>query len=123
MAKNHQLGQKGEDLASQFLENIGYEILDRNWVYKKAELDIIAKKDQRLIFVEVKTRSGKAFGQPEEFVTTRKQCLMERAAAEYIYLMNHQGEIRFDIVSILFNYSEQFVLRHIEDAFWPELSY
>lgn len=119
MAKHHLLGNRGEALASQYLETLGYEILDRNWTFQKAEIDIIVYKDQQIVFVEVKTRSGNAFGQPEDFVNAVKQKTMERAAEEYIYLMSHKGEIRFDIISILFETSDKHILRHIEDAFWP----
>lgn len=121
MAEHHLLGNKGEVLACQYLEELGYEILDRNWTFKKAEIDIIVYKDRKMVFVEVKARSGKAFGQPEDFVDAAKQKIMERAAEEYIYLMDHKGEIRFDIVSILFETSDRHILRHIEDAFWPNL--
>ncbi|TXI15828.1 MAG: YraN family protein [Pedobacter sp.] len=118
-AKHHLLGVYGEDLAKEYLEGLGYEILALNWRFKRAEIDIIAYKEHRIIFVEVKTRSGYGFGQPEEFVGRTKQRLMDRAAEAYIHMMNHRGEIRFDIISILFNSSGRHCLRHIEDAFWP----
>lgn len=120
MAKHHLLGNRGEELASKYLETKGYEILDRNWTFKKAEIDIIAYQKQQIVFVEVKTRSGNKFGEPEDFVNRSKQRIMERAAEEYIYLMNHHGEIRFDIIAVLFNPSSNYQLKHIEDAFWPE---
>ncbi len=120
MTKHHLLGSRGETLACQYLETLGYEILDQNWTFQKAEIDIIAYKNQIIVFVEVKTRSGDAFGKPEEAVHFAKQKVMERAAEEYIYLMEHQGEIRFDIISILFESPDKYALSHIEDAFWPE---
>ena len=115
------LGCTGEYLAGQYLEEMGYKILNKNWRFQKAEIDIIAYKDKQIIFVEVKSRSGCTFGQPEDFVNLTKQKTLERAAEEYIYIMNHQGEIRFDIISILFDSSGNHSLRHIEDAFWPEV--
>ena len=119
MAQHNQLGHTGEQLAKQHLEALGYEVLDENWTYGKAEVDLIAYKDRTLIFVEVKTRSGTIFGQPEDFVDERKQKLLAQAADEYIYLMNHQGEARFDIIAVLFDGKQNHTLKHIEDAFWP----
>ena len=119
MAKHLELGINGELMAKQHLEQQGYEILDENWCHGKAEIDLIAYKDKVIIFTEVKTRSGNYFGEPEDFVDTRKQRMMAQAADEYIYLMNHQGEVRFDIVAILFKNENNYKLNHIEDAFWP----
>ena len=122
MAQHLELGRKGEALAKAHLENAGYEIMDENWTHGKLEVDLIAYKDKVIIFAEVKTRTGTGFGQPEDFVDARKQRLLADAADEYIYLMNHQGEVRFDIISVLFDKGNNFVLKHIEDAFWPEAS-
>ncbi len=119
MAKHLDLGRKGELIAKTHLLNLGYEILDENWTCGKAEIDIIAWKNGVIIFTEVKTRTGTGFGQPEDFVDNRKQKLLADAADEYIYLMNHQGEARFDIIAILFNNNSTHTLKHIEDAFWP----
>lgn len=119
MADHNDLGRKGEYIAKLHMETEGYEILDENWCHGKAEIDLIAYKDKVIIFAEVKTRTGTGFGQPEDFVDTRKQQLMAQAADEYIYLMNHQGEVRFDIIAVLFNKNLNYTLKHIEDAFWP----
>lgn len=119
MAQHLELGRTGEALAKTHLENSGYEILDENWTYGKAEIDLIAYKNKVIIFAEVKTRTGTGFGQPEDFVDARKQKLLVDAADEYIYLMNHQGEVRFDIISVLFDRNNNYILKHIEDAFWP----
>ncbi|WP_121245702.1 YraN family protein [Mucilaginibacter phyllosphaerae] len=119
MASHNDLGQKGEAMAKAHLEAKGYEIMDENWVFGKAEIDLIAYKAGIIIFTEVKTRTGNAFGEPEDFVDARKQRLLVEAADEYIYLMNHQGEVRFDIISILFDRNNNYTLKHIEDAFWP----
>lgn len=119
MAQHLDLGRNGEQLAKTFLEKAGYEILDENWTHGKAEVDLIVYKDRTIIFVEVKTRSGNGFGEPEDFVDNRKQKLLADAADEYLYLMNHQGEARFDIIAILFDRNLNHTLKHIEDAFWP----
>ena len=119
MAQHLELGREGEKLAKAHLEQAGYEILDENWTHGKAEVDLIAYKDRVIIFTEVKTRSGNFFGEPEDFVDARKQRMLVKAADEYIYLMNHQGELRFDIIAILFDKHKNHTLKHIEDAFWP----
>ena len=119
MAEHNELGKHGEALALSYLEQKGYEILEENWCHGKAEVDLIAYINKQLIFVEVKTRSSVAFGFPEEFVSNAKQRLMQFAAEEYIELMSHKGEIRFDIISVLFNKQNKFTINHIEDAFWP----
>ena len=119
MAQHNDLGRKGESLAKAHLENAGYEILDENWTHGRLEVDLIAYKDKVIIFTEVKTRTGIAFGLPEDFVDARKQKLLADAADEYIYLMNHQGEVRFDIISVLFDKQTNYTINHIEDAFWP----
>ncbi|WP_423146815.1 YraN family protein [Rubrolithibacter danxiaensis] len=118
MAVHNQLGKRGEIAAKEFLENGDYEILDENWCFGKAEVDLIAYKDKKIVFVEVKTRTSVTFGNPEDFVEETKQDNVRKAAEEYIYLMNFQGEIRFDIISVLFNKEGKFTLKHIEDAFW-----
>src|SRR6201996_7465832 len=119
MAQHLDLGRKGESLAKTFLEGLGYEILDENWTHGKLEVDLIAYKNKMIIFTEVKTRTGNSFGEPEDFVDTRKQRLLADAADEYIYLMDHQGEVRFDIISVLFDKQANYTINHIEDAFWP----
>ena len=120
MAIHNDLGRRGEQLAKTHLENTGYEVIDENWCYGKAEVDLIAYKDRTIIFIEVKARTGTGFGEPEDFVDLRKQKLLAKAADEYIYLMNHQGEVRFDIIAILFTAETGYRLNHIEDAFWPK---
>ena len=119
MAQHNIFGKKGEQLAKEFLEKSGYEILDENWTFGKAEVDLIIFRDRKIIFVEVKTRSGNFFGEPEDFVNAAKQKQMVIAADQYIHLMSHQGELRFDIISILFDRAGNHTLKHIQDAFWP----
>jgi len=119
MATHNDLGKKGELIAKAYLETNGYEILDENWTYGKAELDLIAYKNRVMVFVEVKARTSVAFGEPEDFVDAAKQKQMELASSEYIEIMNHQNDIRFDIIAITFT-KNSYTLNHIEDAFWPE---
>lgn len=118
MSIQHDIGKKGEEIAKVFLEQKGYKILEQNWRYSRAEVDIIATHQGALIFVEVKTRSYDYYGQPEEFVTAKKQKLLSTAASAYMQAKDHQWEIRFDIVSVLLNGKSSFKVQHFEDAFF-----
>ena len=118
--KNKELGEKGENLASNFLESKGYEILERNYRASYAEVDIIAKHNDTIVFIEVKTRTYDYYGKPEEFVTRQKQKNISFAAAIYCDDIGHEGEIRFDIMAIIFQGNTRNV-KHIKDAFFPGL--
>lgn len=120
MALHNDLGRLGESIARQYLESKGYELLDENWTYGKAEVDLIVYQAGVMVFVEVKSRSSVAFGEPEDFVDKAKQIQMELAANAYIEIMNHQNDIRFDIIAVTFTKNKDYTLNHIEDAFWPE---
>ena len=117
MAEHNDLGQLGEDLAVDFLEKSGYEILDRNWRFQKAEIDIIAKKNTSLAIVEVKTRSSLEFGLPQDFVKPKKIQLLVKAVNEYIITNDLDVNVRFDIIAIHKN-KESFTIDHIEEAFY-----
>ena len=117
MAEHNELGQLGEDLAVDFLEKSGYEILDRNWRFQKAEIDIIAKKNTTLAIVEVKTRSSLEFGLPQDFVKPKKIQLLVKAVNEYIITNDLDVNVRFDIIAIHKN-KESFTIDHIEEAFY-----
>ncbi len=118
MAEHNDLGKKGEDLATEFLEKNGYEILERNWVFQKAEIDIIAQKNQILSVIEVKTRSSIDFGLPQDFVKPKKIQLLVKAVNEYVISNDLEVNIRFDIVAIHKDATQNFVVEHIENAFY-----
>jgi putative endonuclease len=108
-------GNKGENLAVDFLQQNGYEIVVRNYRYKHAEIDLIAKRNNVLVFVEVKTRSSTSFGEPETFVDAKKAAKIFEGAEQYTYENNWNGNIRFDIVSVKPGLKPEVV--HFEDAF------
>ncbi|SDX60657.1 putative endonuclease [Lutibacter oricola] len=116
MATHNELGEKGEQLAVEFLQKKGYKILERNWRFKKAEVDIIALKDDILIPVEVKTRTSNYFGNPQDFVNQKKIQLLVEAINEYIISKDLDVEVRFDIVAIIQNKNIT-KIEHLEDAF------
>lgn len=116
MAEHLKTGIAGEDLATQYLEEKGYIVKERNYRFKRAEVDIIAQQNKLLVFVEVKTRRSNKFGYPETFVNTKKTDLFLLAADEYIYQTNWLHDIRFDIISIIKS-GNLIEVHHIEDAF------
>lgn len=117
MAEHNELGKQGEELAVEFLSKNGYEILETNWVFQKAEIDIIAQKGTILAVVEVKTRSSLDFGLPQEFVKPKKIQLLVKAVNEYVIENDLDLEIRFDIIAI-YRDGREFKIEHIEDAFY-----
>ena len=116
MAQHNELGKKGEQLALEFLQKKGYIILDKNWRYQKAEVDIIAQKENTLAVVEVKTRSTTDFGNPQDFVNPKKIKLLVSAIDEYVISKDLDVDVRFDIIAIVKDKSV-FTIEHIEDAF------
>lgn len=118
MAQHNDLGKEGEKLALEFLEKNGYDILEKNWTFQKAEIDIIARKDDVLAIVEVKTRSTIDFGLPQDFVKPKKIQLLVKAVNEYVIKNDLDLKIRFDIIAIHKDLSQKFVLEHLEDAFY-----
>jgi len=119
MALHLDLGRQGEQLAKDFLIQKSYRILAQNWRYGRAEVDLIAAFEQKIIFIEVKTRRSTDHGEPEDFVNWKKEKQLEFASSAYIERLNHQGEIRFDIIAIVFENQDLYHINHIEDAFWP----
>lgn len=118
MAQHNITGSRGEEIAAKHLAGKGFRICTRNWRYLKAEVDIIAEKDNKLVIVEVKTRGSNEFGEPELFVTKQKQKHLAKAAHAYILQNELDMEVRFDIVSVLMKGKEPLV-HHIEAAFYP----
>ena len=119
MAKHNDLGDLGEEIAVKELNLKGYQILERNFRFKRDEVDIIAQKDQIIVFVEVKTRESDYLGRPEEAVSMAKQKRIIKVANHYMIENDLDLEGRFDIFGILVNKNGQEV-RHIEDAFSPQ---
>lgn len=114
----HELGKRGEEAATCFLERREYEILDRNWKCIAGEADIVALQDDTLCFIEVKTRKDAQKGFPSEAVDTRKRSHYERIAA--CYLKDHDYadvRVRFDIIAILVLGEDRAFLRHHLNAF------
>ena len=117
MAQHNDLGNLGEQAAVAYLLNKEYEIIETNWRYKKAEIDIIAKTNQTLVCVEVKTRSSNHIAEPENFVNQKKISLLIDAINQYVEQKEINLDIRFDIISILY-INNKYTIKHIENAFY-----
>ena len=115
MAQHNELGKKGEQIAIDFLVDKGYTILEKNYRYLKAEVDIIAQKENILAAVEVKTRSTDYFGNPEEFVNPKKIKLLLSAIDYYVVDKDLDVEVRFDIIAII--HQKETKIEHLKDAF------
>ena len=99
--KKKELGENGEKIAVRYLQSRGYRILERNYRIRLGEVDIIAEHGEDLVFIEVKTRSGRLFGSPFEAVTLAKQRQLSRVALEYISKRGYQNRpARFDVVGV-----------------------
>jgi putative endonuclease len=117
MAEHNDLGKQGEALAVEFLQNNGYTILETNWTFQKAEVDIIARKNNVLAVVEVKTRSSIDFGLPQDFVNPKKIQLLVKAINEYVVQQDLDIDVRFDIIAI-HKEGQKLHIEHLEDAFY-----
>ena len=113
-----QLARAGEDAAAHYLVSKGYTVLHRNIRFSEGELDIVAKWEKTLVFIEVKTRKTEKFGQPYQFVSEKKQHRQAAMANRFISLCRLQEfAVRFDVVSIILPPGQSPVIEHIENAF------
>ena len=118
MAAKDVLGRRGEDLAARYLEQQGLVVLSRNWRCRFGELDVVATDADRLVVVEVKTRSGTRFGEPAEAVTRRKQARIRRVANAWLAAHHVRWcEVRFDVLSIVAEPGRPVSLQHYRAAF------
>ncbi len=117
MAQHNELGKRGEELAVALLQRKGYTILERNYHFQKAEVDVIARKDGLLIAVEVKARSSTDFGNPQDFIKKRKIARLVSAVDHYVVSRDLDVEVRFDIIAVV-KKGEDFEVEHLEGAFY-----
>ncbi len=119
MVDRQALGRWGEELAVAHLESKGYQVLARNWRCREGELDIVARGGDVLCFVEVKTRSGTAYGEPAEAVTRIKARRIHGLAFQWLSECRPVGhhELRFDVVSVLRRTGVAPEISHLEAAF------
>ncbi len=120
MAEHNELGKEGEKMAREYLIEKGFKIIDTNWRFGSDEIDIVAKYNNYMVVVEVKSRKSSFIAEPEIAVNKAKQKFLIRAAQQYAVQRNVEEEIRFDIVSIVMG-NDKPIIKHIEDAFYPTL--
>jgi len=97
-----ELGKKGEEVALRFLKKNGYKIIEKNYVCKMGEMDIIAREKDTLVFVEVKTRTSMAFGPPQLAVNSTKQMQLSKVALYFLKEKRlEEVKARFDVVAVL----------------------
>ena len=117
MAAHNELGKWGEDLAVAFLQRQGYTIIERDWKSGRRDIDIIAKDETgTIVFVEVKTRRNRLFGEPEEAIDYRKMQSLQQAINHYIKFRRLNGNVRFDIISIVGTIGTEPEINHIKDV-------
>ena len=118
--QNTEIGAQGEKIAQQYLKGVGFCILQTNWRFRHKEIDIIAKKDNVIHIVEVKTRTSHIAGNPQDAVTKQKQKFLIYAANAYVETIDFEGGIQFDIISVIIQNNTS-KLQYIPDAFYPQL--
>lgn len=116
MYKRHVIGQKGEEFAKNYLQENNYKIIERNFNCRQGEIDIIAQDKENLVFIEVKTRTNKKYGEPIEAVTPVKTKHFLKSIQYYLYLNKLETSIiRIDIIEVYIN-KKQFNINHIKNA-------
>lgn len=121
MTDRKKTGNAGEALARTYLEEKGYRIERSNYRYRRTEIDLIAWDGDILVFVEVKTRSSQAYGDPSIFFTPAQRLRISRAASAFMDEIDHEWEIRFDLIAILYRGDHDYRLDHYPDVFFPGL--
>lgn len=121
MTTTNDIGDRGENVAASFLEENGYRVLERNYRFERNEVDLVClDPDQggEIVFVEVKTRTGRGYGPPEASVTEEKKAALVEVSRAYLHERQLEGApARFDVIGILVDDGEP-EIKHYENAFW-----
>lgn len=112
----HNLGKTGEEIAEIYLIKNGYKILEKNFSCRQGEIDIIAKDIKEIVFVEVKTRTNKKYGEPIDSITYYKKKHLIKSIQFYLYLKKLDNAfIRIDIIEI-YKKDDGFLIKHTKGA-------
>ena len=120
MSRHNDTGHWGEDIATEFLITKGYDIVERNWRLHHLEIDIVARSGQRIMFVEVKTRSSRDNADPLTVITRKKLQNLCTCAHAYMKQYNLNFEVQFDII-IISGTPEDYELEFFPDAYFPPM--
>ena len=116
MYERHITGKEGEDIATKFLERSGYKILDRNFITKQGEIDIIAKDKAEYVFIEVKTRKNTKYGRPIDAIDKNKIKHIRKAISYYLYINKLENKfIRIDVIEVKY-IENKIYINHIKQA-------
>jgi putative endonuclease len=118
MLSNKEKGDKGEQIATDYLIKKGYQILERNWRHHHLEVDIIASKEDLLHIIEVKTRHSLRYGRPEEGITRDKMTFLKNAAEAYQFQHPYWKYLQFDVIAITIIGNETREIFMIEDVYF-----
>lgn len=123
MYQRHEIGKVGEDIAVEYLRKKGYIIIERNFNCKQGEIDIIAKDNNEIVFVEVKTRTNETYGKPKEAVDKTKKKHIYKSAEYYIYQKHVENRpVRIDVIEV-YKKEEKYILNHIKQAITEKPQY
>ena len=115
---NKTTGNLGEELAVNYLSEKGYKVIERNWRFRHAEVDIIAEMNGRLHFFEIKTRSSDMYGHPEESISKKKMVNLRNAAEEYQYLHPEWKYVQFNVLAIKMFFDQPVEIMLFEDVYF-----
>ena len=117
MYKRHVIGRSGEDIASKYLEDEGYQIIGRNFYCKQGEIDIVAKDKEEFVFVEVKTRTNENYGKPVDAITLYKQKHLIKSIEYFLYKYKLENVfIRIDVIEVYGEDENKYNINHIKNA-------
>ena len=116
MYERHETGKIGEDIATRYLQQLGYKIIERNFECTQGEIDIIAQDKEETVFIEVKTRASALYGLPKEAVDQTKKKHIYRSAEFYTYIKHLENKpLRIDVIEV-YKKQEKFKVHHIKNA-------
>lgn len=116
MYERHITGKEGEDIATEFLENKGYKILDRNFLTRHGEIDIVAKDNEEYVFIEVKTRRNNEYGEPIDAIDKNKIKHLKSAISYYLYINKLENKfVRIDVIEVKY-IKNKIYINHIKQA-------
>lgn len=116
MAAHNELGKEGELEACNYLNRNGFQIVTTNYRFDRAEVDIIARKEDLLVAVEVKTRSTRDFGLPQDFLKPQQIKRLVKAVDHFVEVKQLDVEVRFDVIAVV-GHGAKKEIEHLEDAF------